>query len=232
MKLVLFVLVLAVSLSIAAEPTAIGDVGGESTWPGSDTEFIYWTQLPTGGAMGSQYFPDFFPTYDAGVADDFEFAVSTTINRIRWWGGYWNPGPGPVDSPVEIYLYLDDGTGNAPTLPQHTTAIDSWMIPVGGYTEVADGSNFRCEYDFPLWVVFDPAVKYWFEIRKAMPLGTCGQYGWVQSEPVALSPCVQGFDGLGVPWWTAQTTDAAFELVFDDTIALERSTWADIKTVF
>ena len=232
MKLVLSLLVLAVSLSMAGEPTAIGDIAGGTTWHGSDVETVYWTQLPTGNAMGSQNFTD-EPTYDAGVADDCEFAVSTTINRIRWWGGYWNgTAPLPIDSPMEVYLYLDDGTGNAPTLPQHTSAITSWMIPVGEYTQVADGANYRCEFDFPEWVVFDPGVKYWFEIRIAMPFTPQGQYGWIQSEPVALSPCVQGFDGLGIVWWTPGTTDAAFELVFDDEIALQRSTWADIKTIF
>ena len=232
MKLVLSMLVLAVSLSMAAEPTAIGDIAGGTTWQGSDVETVFWTQLPTGSAMGSQNFTD-EPTYDAGVADDFEFAVSTTINRIRWWGGYWNgTAPLPIDSPMEVYLYLDDGTGNAPTLPQHSSAIASWMIPVGAYTQVADGANYRCEFDFPTWVVFDAGQKYWFEARIAMPFTPQGQYGWIQSEPVSLSPCVQGFDGLGIAWWTAGTTDAAFELVFDDAIALERSTWADIKTIF
>lgn len=232
MKLVLFVLVLAVSLSMAAEPTATGHIGGGSTWAGSEAETVFLSQLPTGSAQGSQNFID-EPTYDAGVADDFEFAETTTINRIRWWGGYWNGSAGaPVDSPVEIYLYLDDGTGNAPTLPQHSTAIDSWMINPGEYTEVADGSNWLCQYDFPLWVVFEPGQKYWFEIRKAMPFTPQGQYGWVESTPVSFSPCVQGFDGLGIVWWTPRTGDAAFELVFDDAIALERSTWGDIKTVF
>ncbi len=232
MKLVLSILVLAVSLGIAGQPSATGGVSGGSTWEGIDTEFVYWTQLPTGSAMGSQYFPDMYPAYDSGVADDCEFAVSTTINMIRWWGGYWNGAGGPIDSPVEIYLYLDDGTGNAPTLPQHSSAIASWMIAAGGYTEVADGANFVMRYEFPEWVVFDAGQKYWFEIRKAFPFDPLGQYGWIQSEPVALSPCVQGFDGLGIVWWTAGTTDAAFELVFDDEIALERSTWADIKTIF
>ena len=232
MKLVLSMLVLAVSLNMATEPTAIGDIAGGTTWQGSDVETVFWTQLPTGSAMGSQNFTD-EPTYDAGVADDFEFAVSTTINRIRWWGGYWNgTAPLPIDSPMEVYLYLDDGTGNAPTLPQHSSAIASWMIPVGAYTQVADGANYRCEFDFPTWVVFDAGQKYWFEARIAMPFTPQGQYGWIQSEPVSLSPCVQGFDGLGIAWWTAGTTDAAFELVFDDAIALERSTWADIKTIF
>ena len=234
MKPLLYLLALAVSLSFAENPTAMGDyISSGSGWQGSEYEVIRWSQLPTGYAMASQYFPDMYPDYDAGVANDFEFAETTAIKRIRWWGGYWNSmGPYPVVSPVEIYLYLDDGTGNAPTLPQHTSAIASWMIPAGDYDEVLDGSDYRCEFDFYWAVVFSAGVKYWFEIRKAFPFDPYGQYGWVQSEPVSLSPCVQGFDGLGIVWWTAQTTDAAFELVWWPNPALERSTWAEIKTIF
>lgn len=232
MKLVIFVLALAVALSFAGEITPFGGTAGVSTWTGTDAETVYWTAPPTGSAQGSQYFPDNYPTYDAGIADDVEFAVATSVNKIRWWGGYWNGTGGPVDSPVEIYLYMDDGTGNAPTLPQHTSAIQSWMINPGEYTEVADGANFMCEFVFDPWVDFAPGQKYWFEVRKAMNLTPFGQYGWIGSDPIQLSPCVQGFDGLGVVWWTAQATDAAFELVFDDALALERSTWAGIKANF
>jgi hypothetical protein len=240
MKLVLFVLVLAVSLSMAGRPTSVSDIygGGSGQGSGSEAETVYWSQLPTGYAHGSQYFTDMYPTYDAGVADDVEFAVSTTINKIRWWGGYWNGTTSvPIDSDVEIYLYLDDGTGNAPTLPQHSSAIASWMIGPGQYTEVLDGADYLCTYEFPTWVVFDPGVKYWIEIRKAFPFSPMGQYGWVGVIPVALSPSVQGFDGLGTVWWTPQDesgvpNDAAFELIFDDALALQRSTWADIKTIF
>ena len=231
MKLVIFVLVLAVALSFAGEITPFGGTAGTSTWTGTDAETVYWTAPPTGSAMGSQNITD-DPAYDAGVADDVQFAVATSVNKIRWWGGYWNGTAAPHDSPVEIYLYLDDGTGNAPTLPQHSSAIQSWMINPGDYTEVADGSNYMCEFVFSPWVDFDAGQKYWFEVRKAMPFSPMGQYGWIQSEPVQLSPCVQGFDGLGIVWWTAGTTDAAFELVFDDALALERSTWAGIKANF
>ena len=130
MKPLLLVLALTVSLVIAGDPTATGDIisSGTSSPQGSEYEVILWSQLPTGSALGSQYFPDMYPDYDAGVANDFEFAETTAIKRICWWGGYWNSqGPYPIDSPVEIYLYLDDGTGNAPTLPQHTSAIASWI---------------------------------------------------------------------------------------------------------
>lgn len=232
MRSVLMVLVLAAAVAIAGEITAVGMTGGGgSYYSGSDAEIVYWSQPPTGYAMGSQNITD-MPDYDAGVADDFEFAEATSINKIRWWGGYWNGNPGPHDSTVEIYLYLDDGTGNSPTLPEHTSQIQSWIIDPGDYTEVLDGANWMCEYIFPDWVTFDANQKYWFEIRKAFPFDPLGQYGWVQAEPVTLSPCVQGFVGLGIAYWTPQTTDAAFELVFDDAVVLERTTWGTIKSVF
>ncbi len=230
---ILIVLLSVAAFCFAGELTLSGGVAGTSTFSGSDAETILWSQPPTGYAMASQYFDDMYPSYDSGVADDVEFATETVVNKIRWWGGYWNGSAGaPIDSPVEIYLYNDDGTGNAPTLPQHTSAIQSWMIDPGDYTEAPDGANYVVEYTFPSWVVFEAGTKYWIEIRKAFPFDPLGQYGWIQAEPIALSPCVQGFDGLGTVWWTAQTTDAAFELIWDDAVSLDRSTWAGIKAAF
>ena len=240
MKPLLYLLALAVSFSTAGDPTATGDVtsSGTSSWQGSDYEHVYWSQLPTGISRASQYFTDYYPDLDAGVADDFQFTVFTTINKIRWWGYYWNGTcPYPIDAPVEIYLYLDDGSGNAPTLPQHSSAIQSWMIPAGYYDEVPDGSNYRCEFDFPTWVTFSAGVRYWFEIRKAYAFDPFGQYGWVEFTSADLGPCVQGFDGLGIAWWTPQDNGAAFELIFDtmqmeNSTSMEASTWAEIKTIF
>jgi len=228
-------LALAVSLGIAEHLTAMGDVisSGTSSWQGSDYEIVYWSQFPTGSPFGSQYFTDLYPEFDAGVADDFEFAETTTITRIRWWGGYWNGSqPYPIDTSVLIYLYLDDGTGHAPTLPQHSTAIQTWIIPPGNYDEVLDGSYYRCEFDFPSGVVFDPGVKYWFEIRKSFAYTPYGLYGWVESAPGLLAPSVQGFDGLGIPWWRVRDAGSAFELTWVPPTTLDRSTWAEIKTIF
>lgn len=232
MKLVLSLFALVATISFAGAITTTGGTSSVSTYHGTDTETILWSQLPTGSAMASQNFTD-EPTYDAGIADDFEFATETTINKIRWWGGYWGgTNPLPIVAPIEIYLYMDDGSDSSPTLPQHTSAIDSWMVDATDYTEVADGSNYVCEYVFPSSIVFDPGQKYWFEVRKAMDYAGNGQYGWIQSSPISLSSCVQGFDGLAVVWWTPQSIDAAFELIFDDTVSLTRSTWAGIKTNF
>ncbi len=132
----------------------------------------------------------------------------------------------------EPSILLDDGTDNAPTLPQHTSAIQSWMIFPGDYDEVPDGSNYRCEYNFYGGVTFSAGVRYWFEIRKAFAFDPYGQYGWVESTPGFLSPCVQGFDGLAIAWWTPRDAGAAFELAWVPNPALQRSTWAEIKTIF
>ena len=231
MKFVLAFLVVSVALSFAGEPMLFGGTSSGSTFSGTDAETILWTQPPTGYAQASQKFTDQPTTYDSGVADDFEFGTATTINRIRVWGGYWNGGV-TADTDMEIYLYLDDGTGVSPTLPEHTSAIASWMLAPGSYTEVADGANYRIEYTFPSWVVFDPNVQYWFEVRKAMSFTTNGQYGWIQSASIDAD-CVQGFTGLGTAWWTPQSGyGAAFELIYDDAVALERTTWGDIKSTF
>ena len=235
MKFLLLMLALAVSLSMGGHPTAMGDVTNSRS---NLQDYDYnppdplWSQLPTGNPMASQYFTDLYPDWDAGIANDFMFPVDIRINIIHWWGGYWNTSePLPIVAPVEIYIYFDDGTQNAPTLPQHTSAIQSWMIDVGDYDEVADGDNYLCIYEFPEWIWFEADVIYWIEIRKAYAFDPYGQYGWIASEPVYLSYCVQGFDGLGIDWWTLQDTDAAFELFFEFG-ALQPTTWGEIKTIF
>ena len=230
MKLVLCVLVFAVSLSMASISADIAGTSGTS-WQPTDAETILWEQPQTGGAQASQNFDEV--EYDAGVADDFMFPTTTVCNKIKWWGGYWNTAePVPIIAPAEIYLYLDDGTGVSPTLPEHTSAIASWIIPVGGYDEVADGDNFLCTYEFPEWVVFDANVTYWVEIRKAYAFDPFGQYGFVESDPGFLAPCVQGFPALAIDYWTPRPAGAAFVLIWDDELALESSTWGDIKTIF
>lgn len=233
MKFLLLMLALAVSLSIAENPTAMRDPisSSGSGWQGSEYEWLHWSQPPNWVPLASQYFTDLYPDWDSGVANDFMFPIQTTVNIIRWWGDYWNTSePFPIASPVEIYLYLDNGFGNAPTLPQHSSAIASWMIPIGSYDEVADGDYYLCEYVFPEWVVFDIGVTYWVEIRKAYAFDPYGQYGWVTSGDVLFEPCVQGFDGLGIDWWTPRDIDVAFQLSF--CTSLEATTWAEIKTIF
>ena len=41
------------------------------------------------------------------VAENFEFAQSSTISSLTWWGGYYNPPPG-LDS-FTVQLYADTG---------------------------------------------------------------------------------------------------------------------------
>ncbi len=196
-------------------------------------ETTVWSQLPTGYPLASQYFPDLYPNYDSGVAVDIQFDETTCFSEIYWWGDYWNgTTTPPILASLEIYIYEDDGTGNAPTLPQHTSAVRSYSFEAGAYWEEEDGDYWRCRCYLPYPFYCLGGQKYWIEIRKVMPFNPDGQWGWCASEPVIMSPCVQGFDGLGVEWWTPQETDVALELIFIWPPALERTTWADIKSTF
>jgi len=219
----------------AAGPiTGHGDAPSErSHFSSTAGETVIWSQLPTGYPLASQYFPDLYPEYDAGVAVDIQYDELKCFDLICWWGDYWNSTtPPPIDAPLELYIYEDDGTGNAPTLPQHISAIRSYSIEAGSYDEYQDGNYWKCVYDMPEYFYCLPDQKYWIEIRKVMPFSNDGQWGWCESEPVIMSPCVQGFDGLGIEWWTPQVADVAFELIYVWHPALERTTWADIKTIF
>jgi len=240
MKFALLSLALILSAAAAGDLTSSGGDAFPSRWNGTDAETILLSQLPTGSAYSSQKFADNDSTLlDSGIADDFQFSVSTTINKIRWWGQYWNPGPGPFNCDAQIYIYADDGSGSAPTLPEHSSALMYFHLPAGSYTETADGGNFVYEYIFPSWVIFDPGVTYWIEIRKVLPFSTGGQWGLVASTPVSMSQSVQGIIGFGTsPYWTPLTdigsnpVDVAFQLIWDDSVELSRNTWASIKSIF
>ena len=219
---------------MAGPVTSHGDAPSErSHFSSTAGETVIWSQLPTGWAYCSQYFPDLYPEYDSGVAGDFQFDSYEFPKIVRWWGDYWNSTlTPPFAVGFEIYIYEDDGTGNAPTLPQHTSAIRSYEYPYGTFDETEDGDYWRYECDLPGYLTCFPGQKYWIEIRRVMEWEPYGQWGWSESEPVVMSPLVQGFDGLGVEWWTPQVADVAFELIYVWPPALERTTWADIKTTF
>jgi hypothetical protein len=114
----------------------------------------------------------------------------------------------------------------------HSTATRSYIYPPGCYSEIEDGVYWKYECQFPGYLTCLPGQKYWIEIRRVMEFNPYGQWGWCVSEPVIISPSVQGFDGLGIEWWTPQAQDVAFQLVYVPPMALERTTWADIKTIF
>lgn len=232
---VLFSLLLVTAFPSMAGPiTSYGGAPSERThFPSTAGETIIWSQLPTGYGYSSQYFLDMYPEYDSGVASDFQFDTYESFNIVRWWGEYWNSSLWPpLDAAVEVYIYEDDGTGNAPTLPQHSSAIRYYSYTSEYYSEVEDGEYWKYECELYDHFTCLPGQKYWIEIRRVMEFDPYGQWGWSSSEPVVMSPLVQGFDGLGIEWWTPQDADAAFLLVYVPPPALERTTWADIKTTF
>jgi len=155
--------------------------------------------------------------FNAQAADDFMFDTETDITGAGWYGRFWNGPPDEINPcDFNIYIYADDGTGNAPTgggmANPETTALESYTLDdvlgesIGEHTfsyEVTLNPTFTAQPDEKYWIVFQ--AKFNFP----------PQWGWLNTDnPVQLSPAVQGFPALEMPFWTpTDHGDQAFYLL-------------------
>jgi len=155
--------------------------------------------------------------FNAQAADDFMFDTETDITGIGWYGRFWNGPPDEINPcDFNIYIYADDGTGNAPTgggmQNPETTALESYLFE--DVLGVSIGEHaFSYELNLPSPFTAQPQEKYWivFQAKFDFP----PQWGWLNTDnPVQLSPAVQGFPALQVPFWTlTDHGDQAFYLL-------------------
>ena len=180
---------------------------------GCNRDDIIWDNgepIATSNLYSSQL-DEIYP-FVSQVADDFHLAIDAVITDVHWWGGFW--GGDPID-PIDfyIYIYADDGTGNAPTgggMPDPSpTALATYMFP--GVSGVVNPDGFY-EYE----VILDPPFqiagcnKYWIAIQAYFPFPP--QWGWANTDAIQLSPAVQGFPLLGTNFWTV--IDPAVDMAF------------------
>ncbi len=149
------------------------------------------------------------------TADDFMFTEDMLVTDVHWWGGFWNGPPDEVEPcPFYIYIYADDGTGNAPTgagMPDPApTALASYYFP--GVSGLPLDPNGYYEYDVDLSPPFSAAagVKYWIAIQADFPYTP--QWGWTDTDGIHLHQATQGFPLLGVVFWT--DLDPAVDVAF------------------
>lgn len=172
---------------------------------------IYNNGANVGTAVASQYAANY--PFNAQTADDFILLQSVSIADVHWWGGFWSGGPvNPCG--FNIYIYADDGTGNAPTggglSNPETTALASYSFP--GVTGTLDGGDYEYEVDLSPPFSASAGVKYWLVIQADLDFPP--QYGWIETAGYSNSPAVQGFPALGLPFWsdTSGGNDMAFYL--------------------
>jgi hypothetical protein len=151
------------------------------------------------------------------VADDFHFDEDTEIFDVHWFGGFWGGPPEEVDPcKFNIYFYLDDGTGTAPTgagMPDPApTAIASYSFPaVTGYPLDPNGFySYEVDLDPPFLAI--ACEKYWIAIQAEFDFPP--QWGWANTDQYHLATAVQGFPVLEMPFWTMidPEVDMAFYL--------------------
>ncbi len=144
------------------------------------------------------------------VGDDFMFSGSAyEITAVEWSGGSIGPpGVEPVTE-FNLFIYADDGTGTAPTLPERSSAIFSEvLIPFAAVTTTPN-AQFRGFYDFSYCLttpfIAEDGVKYWIAVQ-AVTDGSA-QWALLRSRTTQLSPGRFGFPGIGVPYWTGIVGD-------------------------
>lgn len=165
-----------------------------------------------GNALSSQL--DQVYPFVSQIADDFIFTDAMDVTDVHWWGAYWN-GTALDYCDFYIYIYADDGTGNAPTGggmpdPSPTALATYFFTGLSGQPE--DPNGFR-EYNVTLSPPFSASanVKYWIAIQAVFPFPP--QWGWAQSGIIQLHDAMQGFPLLGNAFWTLDNlVDLAFYL--------------------
>jgi len=156
---------------------------------------------------------DMFIPFNAQAADDFILSSSATITGVNWIG-YFTPN-NFTEKSFNIYIYNDDGTGNAPTgagmnLPEET-AVAHYQVAVTG----VDIGNSLSSYHATLSPGFsaNASQKYWISIQyQASPDGT--DWNWLATYPdIRMSPAVYGENlSMGTPFWLTLSSDMSFNL--------------------
>jgi len=184
--------------------------------------------------------------FEAWVADDYTSPGDEAIEKIQWWGGFFNH-TAPAVQPGSWIISIYDDPGNCdpglagtdpetPTAPlfqrvitAFTTSPDLTGADDYEYSAVLDGGANGDA------IPQDAGRVYWISIQAFMDFATLGQWGWNAADGVTGCTSVQLFPLLGTVTWTlpASGLDRAFCLYYvDDPIAVEASTWGSVKALF
>jgi hypothetical protein len=151
-----------------------------------------FVQLP--GHFGGSYSD---PTWT--LAEDFQFAQSSSVGTLVWWGGFEFPRPG-ADAFI-IRLYADSGGHPGGLLsgfdvgPITGTATGSFVLD-GGPTYPPNTPEFRYSAHLQTPFVAQAGTKYWLSIIYSVP---DLDYVWEASVRTDINSGVQrSFNGG--PW--------------------------------
>lgn len=163
----------------------------------------------TSGAVDYQQLPGHFGGFgsDDGiivVADDFQFGQETLLGGLNWWGGYFNPPPGPDNFTVRLF---SDSGGHPGTLLNQFAFGTVAKVATGQFVN-APGlyPEFKYSASFATPFLAEAGVTYWVSIVNP-PRDI-----WLwEASASSLNPGVQrSFQGGA---WEPYFDNTAFQLV-------------------
>ena len=221
--------------ALGAEPSPSAGGGGMNVLEsGRPTE---WSQPPNlDGLIGSSEIISAIGI-ETEIVNDFYFTGDYWIERVTWWGGYWN-GNGCGDIGVATYWNLrfyDDG-GCCPS-----TVLEEYVAAYGSETFVYCQAGIYPIFEYlacpEVWCMGN--TLYWFSAQ-ATDHAFPPQVGRIASAEVISCDSVFRSLYFGYPDWTpcidvfGVPYDASQQL--DDFICIgvstERTTWGSLKALY
>lgn len=95
------------------------------------------------------------------VADDFRFDQNTLIGGLNWWGGYFNPPPGPDNFTIRLYT---DNAGQPGLLLTGFNLGPITKTPTGSFVNPGLYAEFRYSADLLSPFEAKAGDRYWLSI--------------------------------------------------------------------
>jgi hypothetical protein len=235
MKKFAFVLALSLvvaGLSIAAEPEIM--MPGPGGNPADIDRTVLWLDNPDfAGNSGSSEVINAFGLWSE-IANDFILDVDATIQKVTFWGAYWNGFEAPTGAGFNLRYYEDTGC-----VPAAVPFLE-FLLPGNDCCEtLADGgdmfSQFQYEYchELPL-----AAGLYWFSAQMA-DHAFPPQWGRLAADMIQVCDAAFRSPYFAYPDWVpaADVFGAPYDAsqMFEDVCvptATETSSWGAIKGLY
>lgn len=222
-----FVVLFVVATASLASSTLTGPIGGRYTLEMPATDDL----IDSNAFFEPDMYTTAFASYDDYyMAEDFTPSmIDYDVTDVTWW--MVTTGAVPTPSNLEVLFYSDAAPGpgtllwtGVPTAIQ----LDDTGVTFAGY------AIWQTKVTLPDtdYFVASAGVPYWVSIHR-----TDGTNFFIILDSIVVGTECYRIVAAGDPWVAGSTTGYPATDVFQiiegtPVVALDRSTWADIKTVF
>ncbi len=178
------------------------------------------------------------------AANDFVFEVDRTIQRVRWWGGYYSNivacDPGMVAPGFHLRFYTYEREPCRPDEPGDDPYTEYFVQGPAGETLVGCIGDVYPLYRYETDVVLPIAggVRYWFSAQMANH-DYPPQWGRLAAGTITGCESVVGPNGwLEQPWWQHPSEVFGFPVDFsqefecDTPVPVQQTSWGKVRALY